>query len=122
MKNFSKTFIYALLIFVLLSGTYALIQVEFKSPKQVARSELGADINAGRVEKITVEEDTLAIRMKDGSEATSRKEAEAGLSESLKNYGVDAEKLRDVSIEIKSIGGAAGWVGVVFPPPSPPFL
>ena len=81
MKNFSKTFIYALLIFVLLSGTYALIQGEFKSPKQVALSELVADINAGRVEKITVEEDTLAIRMKDGSEVTSRKEAEAGLSQ-----------------------------------------
>ncbi|OGG72934.1 cell division protein FtsH [Candidatus Kaiserbacteria bacterium RIFCSPLOWO2_01_FULL_53_17] len=115
MKNFSKTFIYALLIFVLLSGTYALIQGEFKSPKQVALSELVADINAGRVEKITVEEDTLAIRMKDGSEATSRKEAEAGLSESLKNYGVDAEKLRDVSIEIKSIGGAAYWFGMILP-------
>ena len=115
MKNFSKTFIYALLIFVLLSGTYALIQGEFKSPKQIALSELVADINAGRVEKITVEEETLAIRMKDGSEATSRKEAEAGLSESLKNYGVDAEKLRDVNLEIKSIGGAAYWFGMVLP-------
>src|SRR3990167_8661966 len=115
MKNFSKTFIYALLIFVLLSGTYALIQGEFKSPKQVALSELVSDINAGRVEEITVEEDALTVRMKDGSEVTSRKEAEAGLSESLKNYGVDAEKLRDVNLEIKAIGGAAACFGMVLP-------
>ena len=115
MGNFSKTLIYALLIFVLISGLYALIQGQFRERREVALSELVADINAGKVERITVEEDLLAIRLKDGEELRSRKEAEAGLSETLKNYGVDAEKLREVKIEVKALSGLGYWLGVILP-------
>ncbi|MBI4132838.1 MAG: ATP-dependent metallopeptidase FtsH/Yme1/Tma family protein [Candidatus Sungbacteria bacterium] len=115
MRNFSKTFIYALIIFVLLSGIYALIQGQFTERKEVSLSELVAEINKGSVERITVSGDTLAIRLKDGAEATSRKEAETGFTETLKNYGVDPEKLKDVAIEIKSLGGASYWLGVIIP-------
>ncbi len=115
MGNFSKTLIYALIIFVLISGLYALIQGQFRERREVALSELVADINAGKVERITVEEDLLAIRLKDGEELRSRKEAEAGLSETLKNYGVDAEKLREVKIEVKALSGLGYWLGVILP-------
>ncbi len=115
MKNFSKTFVYALIIFVLISGTYALLQGQFKEKPEVTLSELVLNINEGKVDRITVEEDTLAIKMKDGSEAASRKEAEAGLSETLKNYGVDPAKLAGVQFEIKPVSGAGYWFGVVLP-------
>jgi len=115
MRNFSKTFIYALLIFVLLSGTYALIQSGFQERKEVSLSELVREINEGGVERITVEEDTLTIRLKDGSEQRSRKEAEAGLSETLANYGVEPAKLASVTIEIKALAGLGYWLGVILP-------
>ena len=38
MKNFSKTLIYALIVFVLISGTYALLQGQFKSVKDITLS------------------------------------------------------------------------------------
>ena len=115
MRNFSKTFIYALLIFVLLSGTYALIQSGFQERKEVSLSELVREINEGGVERITVEEDTLTIRLKDGSEQRSRKEAEAGFSETLANYGVEPAKLASVTIEIKALAGLGYWLGVILP-------
>lgn len=115
MKNFSKTFVYAIIIFVLIAGTYALLQGQFAERKEITLSELVANINAGSVEKITVEEDNLTVRMKDGAEARSRKEAESGLLETLKNYGVDQSKLKDTGIEIKSISGTAYWLGVIIP-------
>lgn len=115
MGNFSKTFIYALIIFVLISGLWALVQGQFAEQKEVSLSELVSDINAGKVEKITIEDDTLTIRLKDGSEARSMKEAEAGLSETFKNYGVDAEKLGAVTIEVKTPSGFVYWLGAVLP-------
>ncbi len=115
MGNFSKTFIYALIIFVLISGLWALVQGQFVEKKEVSLSELVQNINAGKVEKITVEDDTLAIRLKDGTIERSMKEAEAGLSETLKNYGVEAEKLGAVTIEVKTPSGFVYWLGAVLP-------
>ncbi|MEK9148357.1 MAG: ATP-dependent metallopeptidase FtsH/Yme1/Tma family protein, partial [Patescibacteria group bacterium] len=115
MQNFSKTLVYALIIFVLLSGLYALIQGEFRQEKEVSLSEVVALVNDGKVEKITVEEDILSIRLKDGGEVKSRKEAEASLTETLKNYSVDQEKLKAVSIEVKSLSGLGYWLGVILP-------
>ncbi len=116
MKNISKTFVYALIIFILVSGLYALLQGQFKERKEISLSELVAGINAGKVERITVEENVLTIKMKDsGDEFISRKESEAGLSETLKNYGVDQEKLKGVTLEVKSLGGFSYWLGVIIP-------
>ena len=41
MGNFSKTLIYALIIFVLISGLYALIQGQFRERREVALAQLG---------------------------------------------------------------------------------
>ncbi|MBI4132456.1 MAG: ATP-dependent metallopeptidase FtsH/Yme1/Tma family protein [Candidatus Sungbacteria bacterium] len=115
MRNFSKTFVYALIVFVLISGLWALFQGQFTERRELSISELVASINDGKVEKITVEDDTLMVRLKDGTEATSRKESEAGLSETLRNYSVEPEKLKDVAIEMKALGGVSYWLGVLLP-------
>ena len=115
MKNFTKTFVYALIIFVLISGVYALVQSGLRERPERSLSELVALVNEGKVERITVEEDTLSIRLKDGSEARSRKESEAGLSETLANYGVNPEKFATVNIEVKSLSGLGYWLGVIVP-------
>ena len=115
MRNFSKTFVYALIIFVLISGLWALVQGQFTERRELSISELVANINDGKVEKVEVEEDILTVRLKDGTEAKSRKEAEAGLSETFKNYGVEPAKLQAVTIDVKALGGAAYWFGVTLP-------
>ena len=115
MRNFSKTFVYALIVFVLISGLWTLLAGQFTERREFSLSELVANINDGKVEKITVEDDTLTVRLKDGAEARSRKEAEAGLSETLKNYAVEPAKLKDVTIEMKALGGASYWFGVLLP-------
>ncbi|RJQ37505.1 ATP-dependent metallopeptidase FtsH/Yme1/Tma family protein [Candidatus Parcubacteria bacterium] len=115
MQNFSKTFIYALIVFVLLSGTYALFQGQFPERRDISLSELAAGVNDGRIEKITIEEDTLTILYKNGEEAVSRKEVESSLSETLVNYGVDPNKLREVTIDVQAMGGFGYWAGLVLP-------
>ena len=73
------------------------------------------NINDGKVDRITVQQDDLAIHLKDGTDAHSQKEAEAGLSETFKNYGVDPAKLAGVQFEVKPVSGFGYWFGVVIP-------
>ncbi len=87
-----------------------------KSPKQVSLTELAQQINDEKVNKITVSGQSLEIYLKDESNEISTKETESGLTESLKNYGVDVAKLQKVSITVKQDGGWKFWLGNVIVP------
>ncbi len=79
-------------------------------------SQLAEQVNDGKVSEITVEGNTLKVILKEGNKKeTVRKENEASLTDSLKNYGVDAEKLRKVNIKIQEPSGALFWTGVILP-------
>ena len=92
----------------------AFIFANYTQPEQlesVAISDLAGEIQEGNVTKITVEEDTLTIERKDDlPKLESRKEVEAGLSETLTNLGVTAEQLQEVEIVQTVPSGAAYWL------------
>ena len=89
------------LVFSLLAGNPA------KPKQEISFSALAQKINSGEVESIQVQEDNLAITLKDKTELISHKEAEASLSESLINYGVTQEALGSVAIQLESAGASA---------------
>ncbi|MDO8500196.1 MAG: ATP-dependent zinc metalloprotease FtsH [bacterium] len=115
MKDFSKHIIYALIILVLISGVYALVGGTFGEKKEISLSELVNDINAGNVQKISIQENNLDVTLKDGAEVTSKKEVGVGLIELLKDYGVEQAKLKVVTIEVKEASGFGFWAGVIIP-------
>ncbi|KKT63638.1 MAG: Lysyl-tRNA synthetase [Candidatus Giovannonibacteria bacterium GW2011_GWA2_44_26] len=53
--------------------------------------------------------------LKDNTELKSKKENEAALSETFKNYGVAEDKLRAVALGVENPDGALYWVGVSLP-------
>ncbi|MDI6591598.1 MAG: ATP-dependent zinc metalloprotease FtsH [Patescibacteria group bacterium] len=114
MRNLIKNFIFILLIFLIISGIFTLFSKPFERGKELSITELIDEINQGKIKKIAVSGNELEIIYLDDSEAKSRKEAEAALSESLINLGVDKEKLRKVEIETKEKGGTFSWLGPVF--------
>jgi len=113
MKNWAKNFIFILLIFLIISGIFALLQQPFEKEEELSITQLVKEINQEKIKKITVSGSELAILYLDDSKAKSRKETEAALSESLINYGVDLEKLKGVEIETKKEGGTLAWLGPV---------
>ena len=124
MRSFSKNIILAILIFVLLSALYAAISGSFVQKEEVSLSRLVEELNAGEVLRITVRENDLEIALKNGTLQISKKETEAGLSETLKNYGVASEALdpANVTIEVKNPSGFAFWVRALAPFLLPIFL
>lgn len=122
MRQFSKQFVYAILILMILSGVYALIANPFKSKKEVSLSQLVDQINQGAVTKLEVQDNDIQATLKDGSLETSRKESEAGITETLKNYNVDPEKLKAVNLDVKGAGALGVWLSIILPIAGPVLL
>ncbi|XOB41288.1 MAG: ATP-dependent zinc metalloprotease FtsH [Candidatus Nealsonbacteria bacterium] len=110
MKNLAKNFITILLIFLLISAVFSLFYQPFGEIEKLSFSQLANEINEGQIKKITVAGNDLDIIFQDDSRATSRKEDESSLSQSLLNYGIEKEKLAKIEVETKGAGGTWAWL------------
>jgi len=77
--------------------------------------QLATKINAGEVQSISVNGSILTIQLKDGKTATSKKEAEAGITETLHNYGVDTVAFQKVNLSVEEESGFRFWAGILIP-------
>ncbi len=111
MKNLLKNLVFVLLIFLTISGIFALFSQPLEKEKELSITKLVQEINQGNIKKITIEGSELFIVYKDDSKAKSRKEAETALAESLINYGVNKENLAQVEIETKKENELWAWLG-----------
>ncbi len=116
MKNLLKNFLVILILFILVSGIFSMLSSSQKSPATVSLTELAQQINDEKVNKITVNGQSLEISLKDNTGEISTKETESSLTESLKNYGVDATKLQKVSLVVAEESGWRFWLGNVIVP------
>ncbi len=111
MKPLIKNFIFVLLLFLVISSVFSLFGKPFEKKNLLSLTQIVEEINQEKIKKITVSDNKLSILYKDGSEALSRKETEAALSQSLINYGADKEKLKKVEIETKENEDTWTWLG-----------
>ncbi|HPN96863.1 MAG TPA: ATP-dependent zinc metalloprotease FtsH [Candidatus Moranbacteria bacterium] len=115
MKSLLKNLGIVLLVFLFFSGILVLYSSPSKKPEQVSLSNLVSQINENKVKQITVTNEDLTIELLDGKIEKATKEKEAGISESLKNYGVDNEKMKAVNIEVKGESSIGLWASAILP-------
>jgi len=72
---------------------------------------LALKINNDEIKEIKVLGSNLKVILKDNTEFEAQKEAESGLTETLKNLGVNPEALQKVSIKIESESDWKIWLG-----------
>jgi len=114
MKFLFKNFLFVVLILLIISGIFTLLSQFFGEGKEeITFNQLITDIEEEKIKKITVQGNELLVSYNDDKEAKSRKESEAALSDSLRNYGISEEKIKKSNIEIKEEGGAGAWIGPV---------
>ena len=104
-----------LLIFLVVAGFFTLFETDNTTANMVSISQIADEVNQGLVDRIEITDDKLAVFLKDGSEQSSTKEREVALSETLKNYGVDSAKLKEVKIEVKASSSSSFWVSTILP-------
>lgn len=105
MKNLFKNIVIIFLVFLLISSVFTLFNSPFSDEKTVELSTLVNEINEGKVKHILVKGDTLEIELTDGAKQRVKKEVESSLSETLANYGVPTEKLKEINIRVDDNGG-----------------
>jgi len=115
MTNFYKHLFFAITTLIVISMVFSLFMVPAKEPERLTLSQLAEKINAGSVAEIIVVADDLEIKLTDGTKAVSQKEAEAGLSETLNNFGVTREALQKVTISVQAEEGWKFWAGILIP-------
>lgn len=107
MKILTKHILFILLIFLLLAGIFSLFEDPFERTEEISLSELVQRIE--NVKEITVAGNAVSLVFNDGTKKETRKEPETGLIETLRNYGVSVETIREIDIKTKTEPGA--WVG-----------
>lgn len=86
-----------------------------KKSSSISLSTLAQQVNENKVKEIKVSSNTLDITLNDGTTEKSTKETSGGIVETLKNYGVDSEKIQNVSISIEGESGLTFWLGTILP-------
>ncbi len=115
LSGFFLNFAYVVLIFFLVAGLFSSFMQGDEKPATIAISELAQDMVAGKVTKIEVKGDDLAIEYKAGEKKKTQKETDIALTDTLARYGVTAEKLAAVRIEVKNPSGFWYWVVQILP-------
>jgi len=115
MSGLTKNIFWAIITLLLIAFVFSLFYTEQKPTTVFSLDQLASKINSGEVAKITVSGNDLTIQLKDGPQATSKKETEVGLSETLKNYGVNPLALQKVNLEIKEESGFRYWASILIP-------
>ena len=111
----SRNIAFAVLIFVLIAAAYIGISGSVKSQKTISLSELANDVSSGTVKTIAVDGDSLTVTTTDGSTYLAKKEVESSLSDTLKNYGVPADKVAATNITISTSNTLDFWLIDVLP-------
>jgi len=105
MEKIFKNLFTVVLVFLFISGIIILYQSPDKKPTDISLSELVTEINQGQVKLIDIQNNKLSIELSDGSKQKASKEGESSLTETLSNYGIDTEKLKEVSVTVKEDSG-----------------
>ena len=115
MKNFSKNIFWAVTTLIIIAVIFSLLIQPGKTPQILSLNELVQKINANEVSKITINENDLNVELKNGDKAAAKKESELGLSETLRNFGVDATALQGVALEVQENSGLKFWLNILVP-------
>jgi len=102
-------FINILIIFLLISLAYTALVNQTEKPEEISISELVSGISAGEVGSISVEGEKLLVGFKDETIKEAKKEMESSLSETLFNYGVTSEQLKEIDVSIENPSGFQYW-------------
>ncbi len=98
---------------ILVGSLLAMVNVD--EPEEIDVASLAAKVQDEEVERVVIRGPKLEVTLKDGSELLVMKEGTESFSELLNNYGVEPEKARAVTTEVKERTGAAYWASLILP-------
>jgi cell division protease FtsH len=115
MSNLTKNIIWAIITLIVISLVLSYFIAPQTQPQTLNLNQLVSDINANQVKQIKVSGAELDITMTNGSAAVAQKEAESGISDTLKNLGVNEQALQNVDLQVVNQSGWEYWASLLAP-------
>ncbi|OGH69593.1 MAG: cell division protein FtsH, partial [Candidatus Magasanikbacteria bacterium RIFCSPHIGHO2_01_FULL_47_8] len=117
MRSFLKNFLIIFTVLLLVAGGLSLFRRETVKPEVIGVGKLVEEINAGAVEKIIIEGDTLMVDLKDEKAVPQqvKKEPQESFGDIMKNYGVSDAARKDLQVEVKDESSWKFWAANIIP-------
>lgn len=116
MKDLNRNFVVLLLVFFFITLIFSyLINPLEKKDNLITINEIAKKIQNEEVNKIEIEGQNVKVYLKNNEIKTTKKEPETSFSETLKNYGVESEKLQKVELIIKEENSTKYWLSIIIP-------
>jgi len=115
MSNLTKNILWAVIALIVISLIFSFFAGSQSQPQTLSLSQLVADINAGTIKEIDVNGNELDITLKNGTAAVAQKESESGITDTLRNLGVDPTALQSVNLQVDNQSGWAFWADLLLP-------
>ncbi|PIT92897.1 MAG: cell division protein FtsH [Candidatus Harrisonbacteria bacterium CG10_big_fil_rev_8_21_14_0_10_38_8] len=115
MKNFAKNISLALISLIFITLIFSSLSSSKQEIQNFSINEVVQRINSGDIQKIGINGNNLSLTLADGKKAQAKKEFESGLSETLRNFGVDPVAFQSVTVEIEEESGYKYWAGILIP-------
>jgi cell division protease FtsH len=122
MKSFLKNFLIFLIVFLIISGFFSLLNSGEGGAQQISLNNLVEKIKAKEIQEILIEKDRLNIISFDQKRYFTFKEENESLISVLTDYGVSAEDLSLISISVENTKGRETFFNVILPILFPLFL
>jgi len=113
--NLANQITIAIFIFMAITVAYSFFAKSTPDVKDLTISDVAKSISDGTVDKIEVDGSKVNVSFKDGTKGKAEKEAESSLSETLINYGVTGEQIKNTSIDINNESGFSYWLINILP-------
>ena len=115
MGNLVKNFAIFFLVFLGIIFIFSYFGPSGQKIEKVGIEKLIEQVNKEEIASVTVEGDTLKVKLKDGKEEEVRKEAGESFSTLMKNFNVDSNKVAKINIQVKDEGGLNFWLLTILP-------
>ena len=114
-QSFWGNLVTVILIILTISALYSFIVENKAEDTLIPISELAQNVQEGKVERIVIKGEALEISLKAEGDTSpvikeSKKEAGTALSDTLANYGISSEQLKNVTIDVQNESGFGYWL------------
>ena len=115
--NFWNNMLTTVLALILIVAIFSFVTEDEMQPEEISISQVVQQVKDGEVKEIVVRGNTLEVTYTDETRAPgeARREGDASVSESLRNFGVSAEQLQSISFDVQRETGFGFWVGQLAP-------
>ena len=115
--NFWNNMLSTVMLLILVTALFSYLTDSKVEPEQLSVSEVVKQVQAGEVKEIIVRGSSLEITYNDETRniGEAKRETDAAVSESLTNFGVTAEQLATLKIDVQRETGFGYWIGQFAP-------